>query len=81
MKTSRAYTGMLILENYAFKFSKTAKNIKSMCINAAVPACGTVLFLQTSPSFSRNMNVKVAVKLYVLYIFQNIKIWILVTFH
>ena len=39
---------------------------------------GTVLSLQTSPSLTRNMNVKVASRA-VLYIFQNIEIKILVT--
>ena len=36
MKTSRACTGMLFSENDDFKFLKTAKNIKSMCITCTI---------------------------------------------
>ena len=42
-------------------------------------ARGTVLFLQTIMSVTRNMNVKVAIELY--YIFQNFEIKMQVTFH
>ena len=36
MKKSRACTGMLAPENDNFKFLKTAKNIKSMCITCTI---------------------------------------------
>ena len=71
MKTSRACTGMLFLENDAFKFSKTAENRKSMCITCTiVPGLLELLFLQTSLLLTRNMSVKVAVELY--YIFAKV---------
>ena len=59
MKTHWACTGMLSPENDHFKFLKTAKNIKSMCIT-----CTVVPGLQTSMSLTRNINVKVAIELY-----------------
>ena len=66
MKMSWAYTGMLSSEIDDFKFLTTVKNIKSICSRAH----GTVLPLQTSPSLTRNINVKVAIELY--YIFSKI---------
>ena len=36
MKTSRACTGMLSSENDDFKFLKTVKNIKSLCITFTI---------------------------------------------
>ena len=65
----------VVSENDDFKFLKTAKNIKSMCITCNIMssrARGSVLSLQTGLSLTRNMNVKVAIELY--YIFQNIEI-------
>ena len=63
MKTSRVCTGMLSSENDDFKFLKSVKNIKSMCITCTIS-------LQTSPSLTRNKNVKVAIELH--YIFSKI---------
>ena len=72
MKTSRAYTGMLSSENDDFKFLEPAKKIKEYVhhVHHSSRARGTVLSLQTSLSLARNMNVKVAKKLY--YIFSKI---------
>ena len=72
MKMSRACTGMLSSENDDFKFLKTAKSFKKNVHHEhhSSRACGTVLCLQTSPSLTRNMNVKVAIELY--YIFSKI---------
>ena len=67
MKMSRACTGMLSSENDDFKFLKTVKNIKSMCI--IVPGL-ELFYLHTSLSLERNMNVKVVIELY--YIFSKI---------
>ena len=36
MKLSRACPGMLSSENYDFKFLKTAKNVKCMCITCII---------------------------------------------
>ena len=58
VRTFRACTDMLSSENDDFKLLKTGKNIKNMCITR------TVLSLQTSLSLTRNINVKVAIKLY-----------------
>ena len=55
MKMSRACTGMLSSENNDFKFLKTAKKHH---LHNSSRAHGTVLYLQTSPSFTRNINVK-----------------------
>ena len=73
MKTSGACSGMLSSENDDFNFLKTAKNIKIMCTGCTIVpwmARGAVLSLQTSLSWTRNMNVKVAIELY--YIFSKI---------
>ena len=78
MKTSRACIGMLSSENDDFKFLKTVKKHKKHVhhVHHSSKACGTILSLQTSLSFTRNMNVKVAIELY--YIFSKIpkfKFW------
>ena len=70
MKTSRACTGMLSSENDDFKFLKTAKNIKKHVHHVYHTSRAGVLSLQTSPSLTRIMNVKVAIELY--YIFSKI---------
>ena len=72
MKTSRACTGMLSFENYDFKFLKTAKKHYKHVhhVHHSSRARRTVLSHQTSPSLTRNMNVKVAIELY--YIFSKI---------
>ena len=73
MKTSRACTGMLSSEKDDFKFLKTMKNRKSMCISCTIVLGLVEMFYLSKPvSFTRNINVKVAIELY--YIFQNIKI-------
>ena len=67
MKTTRAWTGMLSTENDDFKFLKTTKNIKSICITCTiVPGLAELLNL----SKPRNMNVKVGTELY--YTFSKI---------
>ena len=71
MKMSRACSGTFSSENDDFKFYKSVKNIKCMCIvHHSSRARGTVLSLQTSLSLTRNMNVTVAKELY--YIFSKI---------
>ena len=78
MKMSRACFGMLSSENNDFTFFKTAKNIKCTCITCTN---GTVLSLQTSLSFSRNMNVTIAKELYYIFSKKKNEISMLVTFH
>ena len=69
MKTSRACTGMLSSEND--DFLKTAKNIKHVHhTHHTSRAHRIVLSLQTSLSWTRNMNLKIAIQLY--YIFSKI---------
>ena len=84
MKTSRACAGMLSYENDAFKFSKTAKKHKVKQhvhhMHHSSRARGTGSFLQTSPAVDHKHERKSSCRA-VLYIFQNIKIWILATFH
>ena len=60
MKTAKACTGMLSSEIDDFKFLKTAKNTKSTCITCTIAsgAHRTVLSFKTSPSLTRDMNVK-----------------------
>ena len=78
MKTSSAYTGMLVSKNDNFKFLKTAKkhkkHVHDECYSSR--ARGTVLSLQTSMSLSRNISVKVAIELYyIFYKISKIKYW------
>ena len=49
MKKSRACTGMLSSENDDFKFLKTAKNIKSMCITCTIDPGLVELFYFSKP--------------------------------
>ena len=65
LKTSRACTDMLSYENDAIKLSKTAKNTKQHVhhVHHSSRAHGTGIFLQISPSLTRNMIAKVAVEL------------------
>ena len=49
MKVSRACTGMLSSENDDFKFLKTAKNIKSMCITCTIVPGLVELFYLSKP--------------------------------
>ena len=65
MKTSRACTSMLSSEIDDFKFLKTMKNRKSMCITCTiVPGLVEMFYLSKPVSLTRNMNVKVAIELY-----------------
>ena len=49
MKTSRACIGMLSSENDDFKFLKTVKNIKSMCIMCTIVLGLVELFYLSKP--------------------------------
>ena len=69
MKMSSACSGTLSSENDVFKNYEKHK----MHVHHSFRARGTVLYLQTSLSFTRNMNVTVAKELY-YYFFQNIEI-------
>ena len=57
--------GMLSSENDDFKFLKSGKNIKKHVhhVHHSSRAHETILYLQTSLSLTRNMNVKVAIEL------------------
>ena len=71
VKTSWACIGMLSSENDDFEFLNCEKHKKhEHHMHYSSRACGTVLFLQTSLSLTRNLNVKVAIELY--YIFSKI---------
>ena len=63
IKRPRAFTCMLLSENYDFKFLQSEKNIKSTCNTCTiVPVLVELLLsLQSSLSLTRNMNVKVAI--------------------
>ena len=71
IKTSRACTGMMSSENDDFKFLKNSEKHKKDVhhMHHSSKARGTVLSLQTNPSLTRNMNVKVAIELH--YIFSK----------
>ena len=62
----RACTDMVFCENDDFKFLNTAKNIKKYAHNMHhnSRAHGAVLSLKTSLSLTRNMNVKVAIEIF-----------------
>ena len=78
MKMYRACTGMLSSENDDFKFFKNANNIKKHVhyVHHTSGASGTVLSLQTRPSLTRNMNVKVAIELYFIFsIISKFRYW------
>ena len=66
MKMSRACSGMLSSKNDDFKFLKTAikRKMHVRHVHHSSRALVTVLFLQTSLSLTRNMNVIVAKELY-----------------
>ena len=82
MKKSRACTGMLSHENDAFKFSKTAKTTNSTCITCTiVPGLRELFFSSPNQSTVDQKHEHKSSRRAVLYIFQNIEIWILVTFH
>ena len=71
MKMSGLCTGMFFLKIMLSNFQKLPKSQKHVHhVHHSSRARGTVLFLQTSPSLTRHMNVKVAVELY--YIFSKI---------
>ena len=81
MKMSRACSGMLSSENDYFKFLKTAENIKCMCITCTiVPGlCNCFIYpnqLVVDQKHERNSSQRA-----LLYIFRNIEILTLVTFH
>ena len=65
MKTLRVCTSMWSSENDDFKFLKTTKTRKSKCITCTIVS-GLVYFFISLKQLSetRNMNVKVAIKLY-----------------
>ena len=81
-KTSRACTGMLSHENDAFKFSNSA-NLKHKehvhLVHHCPRARGTVFF-PNQAAVDQKHEPKSSHRA-VLYILQNIEIWILVTFH
>ena len=82
MKESRACTGMLSYENDAFEFSKTAKTINSTCITCTiVPGLVELFFFSPNQSAIEQKHEWKSSCQSILYIFQNIEIWILVTFH
>ena len=66
MKMSRACTDMLSSENDYFKFLKTVKYIKSMCITCTIVPGFVELFYLSKPvpRWPKNMNIKVAIELY-----------------
>ena len=77
LKTSRASTDMLSYENNAIKFSNNSEKHKQHVyhVHNSSGARETGIFLKTSLSMAGNSRRAV------LYIFQNIEILILVTFH
>ena len=72
MKMSRARPGMLSSENHDFKFLKNCEKhtIHLNHVHHSSRVRVTFVSLQTSLSFTRNMNVTVAKELY--YIFSEI---------
>ena len=75
MKTSRACPGMLSSENDDFKFLKTAKNIKSMCITCTiVPGRVELFFISPNQSVLDLKHERKISQRVVLYILQYIEI-------
>ena len=73
IKTSMACIGMLSYENDSFNYKKKLRKpqtARESRVSYSSNARGTGFCLQTSPSLTRNMNVKVVAELY--YIFSKI---------
>ena len=81
MKMSRAWPGMLSSENDDFKFLKTAKNIKWTCITCTIVQGSCNCFISHSQLVVDHKHERSSSQRVVLYIFRNIEISILVTFH
>ena len=66
MKRSRVCTGMLSSENDDFKFLKTEKNLKSMCLTCTiVPGVVELFFISPHQSFfTQKHERKVAIELF-----------------
>ena len=81
MKMSRACSGMLSSENDDFKFLKTVKNIKCMCITGKmVPGLCNCFISLTQLVGDQKQEHNISQRA-VLYIFRNIEISILVAFN
>ena len=80
MKMSRAYSGMLSSEN-DFKFFKTAKKIKCTCITCTIVPGLVDCFISSNHFVVDQKHERNSSQRAVLYIFQNIEISMLVTFH
>ena len=82
LKTFRACTDMLSNQNDAVKFSKTAKDANSTCITCTiVPEHSWNWYFSPHQSAVDQKHECKSSRRAVLYIFQNVDILILVTFH
>ena len=82
MKMSRACTGMLSYENNAFKFSKKLRKPQTVRASRAPYFQDPWNFyFSTNQSALHQKHERKSSRRAVLYIFQNIEIWILITFH
>ena len=81
MKMSRACSDMLSSENDDFKFLKTGKNIKCTCIMCTIVPGSCNCFISPNQLVVDQKHGRNNSQRAVLYIFRNIEISILVTFH
>ena len=78
---SRACPGMLSSENVDFEFLKTAKNLKYTCITCTIVQGSCNCFISQNQLVVDQKHERSSRQRAALYIFRNIEISILVTFH